>query len=54
MVQALLEDLEARGLNPKRRYLFVIDGAKALRTGILIHVGSTTGTPPRRIGDHGP
>src|SRR5271169_5028849 len=34
VVQALLEDLEARGLNPKRRYLFVIDGAKALRAGI--------------------
>ena len=24
----------ARGLNPKRRYLFVIDGAKGLRAGI--------------------
>jgi len=34
VVQALLEDLEARGLNPKQRYLFVIDGAKALRAGI--------------------
>jgi len=34
VVQALLEDLVARGLNPERRYLFVIDGAKALRTGI--------------------
>jgi transposase-like protein len=34
VVQALLEDLVARGLNPKRRYLFVIDGAKALRAGI--------------------
>ena len=34
VVQALLEDLEGRGLNPKRRYLFVIDGAKALRAGI--------------------
>jgi hypothetical protein len=34
VVQALLEDLVARGLNPERRYLFVIDGAKALRAGI--------------------
>ncbi|MGA9511756.1 MAG: IS256 family transposase [Candidatus Sulfotelmatobacter sp.] len=34
VVQALLEDLEVRGLNPKRRYLFMIDGAKALRAGI--------------------
>jgi putative transposase len=34
VVQALLEDLVARGLNPKRRYLFVMDGAKALRAGI--------------------
>ena len=34
MVKSLLEDLVARGLNPDRRYLFVIDGAKALRTGI--------------------
>ena len=31
VVQALLEDLEARGLNPKRRYQFTIDGAKVLR-----------------------
>jgi len=34
VVQSLLEDLVARGLNPERRYLFVIDGAKALRVGI--------------------
>jgi putative transposase len=34
VVQELLEDLVARGLNPDRRYLFVIDGAKALRAGI--------------------
>ncbi len=33
-VKELLEDLVARGLNPDRRYLFVIDGAKALRAGI--------------------
>ncbi len=34
VVKELLEDLVARGLNPARRYLFVIDGAKALRAAI--------------------
>ena len=34
MVKELLEDLVARGLDPERRYLFVINGAKALRAGI--------------------
>ncbi|MGH3575551.1 MAG: IS256 family transposase, partial [Pseudonocardiaceae bacterium] len=34
VVKALLEDLVARGLSTERRYLFVIDGAKALRAGI--------------------
>jgi transposase-like protein len=34
VVKDLLEDLVARGMNPERRYLFVIDGAKALRAGI--------------------
>jgi len=34
VVKELLEDLVARGLAPDRRYLFVIDGAKALRAGI--------------------
>src|SRR5438094_346788 len=34
VVKELLEDLVERGLDPKRRYLFVIDGAKALRAGI--------------------
>lgn len=34
VVKDLLEDLVARGLRPERRYLFVIDGAKALRAGI--------------------
>ena len=34
VVKELLEDLVARGLAPERRYLFVIDGAKALRGGI--------------------
>jgi transposase-like protein len=34
VVKELLEDLVARGLNPERRYLFVIDGVKALRAAI--------------------
>lgn len=34
VVKSLLEDLVARGLQQDRRYLFVIDGAKALRAGI--------------------
>ena len=34
VVKELLEDLVARGLNSEHRYLFVIDGAKALRAGI--------------------
>lgn len=31
---ALLEDLVDRGIDPARRYLFVIDGLKALRSAI--------------------
>ena len=31
---SLLEYLVARGVDPARRYLFVIDGSKALRTAI--------------------
>ena len=31
VVKALLEDLVARGLDPERRYLLVLDGSKALR-----------------------
>ena len=34
VVKELLEDLVARGLSTERRYLFVIDGAKALRAAI--------------------
>ncbi len=34
VAQALLEDLVERGLRQDRRYLFVIDGAKALRAAI--------------------
>jgi putative transposase len=34
VVKTLLEDLVSRGLNTQRRYLVVIDGAKALRAGV--------------------
>lgn len=34
VAKALLEDLVGRSLDPKRRYLFVVDGAKALRSAI--------------------
>ena len=34
VVTALLEDVVARGVNPKRKMLFVIDGSKALRAAI--------------------
>jgi transposase-like protein len=34
VVKALLEDLMERGLDSKRRYLFVLDGSKALRAAV--------------------
>jgi putative transposase len=34
VAKGLLENLVARGLDPQRRYLFVIDGSKALRSAI--------------------
>lgn len=34
VVKTLLEDIIARGVNPQRRRLFVIDGSKALRSAI--------------------
>jgi transposase-like protein len=34
VVTALLEDVVARGIDPKRKMLFVIDGSKALRAAI--------------------
>lgn len=34
VVTALLEDIVARGVDPKRKMLFVIDGSKALRAAI--------------------
>jgi len=46
---ALLEDLVARGLNPARRRLFVIDGSKALRKAIDQVFGSQ---PVQRCRNH--
>jgi transposase-like protein len=50
VAKALLEDLVARGLDPKRRRLFVIDGAKALRCAIDAVFG--TETPVQRCRNH--
>ncbi|MGH9789207.1 MAG: IS256 family transposase [Candidatus Acidiferrales bacterium] len=40
--KALLEDLVARGLDPERRYLFVLDGSKALRAAVEKVFGSNS------------
>ena len=40
VVTELLEDIVARGVDPKRKMLFVIDGSKALRTTINAVFGS--------------
>jgi transposase-like protein len=40
LTKELLEDLVARGVNPERKRLFVIDGSKALRTAINAVFGS--------------
>lgn len=50
VAKALLEDLVARGLDPTRRRLFVIDGAKALRTAIDAVFGGET--PVQRCRNH--
>jgi hypothetical protein len=50
VASALLEDLVARGLDPKRRRLFVIDGSKALRKAIDQVFG--TRTPVQRCRNH--
>ena len=50
VAKALLEDLVRRGLDPKRRRLFVIDGAQALRKAIDQVFG--TGTPVQRCRNH--
>jgi transposase-like protein len=47
---ALLEDLVERGLDPERRYLFVIDGSKALRSAIDQVFG--TDSPVQRCRNH--
>jgi transposase-like protein len=46
----LLEDLVERGVDPKRRYLFVIDGSKALRAAINRAFGA--GNPVQRCRHH--
>ena len=46
----LLEDLVARGLDPKRKRLFVIDGSKALRSAINAVFGWQT--PVQRCRQH--
>ena len=50
VAKALLEDLVARGLDPRRRRLFVIDGSKALRSAIDQVFGSAT--PVQRCRNH--
>jgi putative transposase len=50
VAKALLEDLVARGLDPKRRRLFVIDGSKALRKAIDQVFGDKT--PVQRCRNH--
>ena len=50
VAQDLLEDLVARGVNPERRYLFVIDGSKALRAAIHTIFGSDQ--PVQRCRNH--
>lgn len=47
---ALLEDLVDGGVDPKRRYLFVIDGSKALRAAINRTFGA--GSPVQRCRHH--
>jgi transposase-like protein len=49
-VTSLLEDLVERGVDPKRRYLFVIDGSKALRAAINRVFGA--GHPVQRCRHH--
>ncbi len=47
---SLLEDLVDRGVDPQRRYLFVIDGSKALRAAINRVFGSAS--PVQRCRHH--
>lgn len=50
VVTDLLKDLVARGIDPEKRYLFVIDGSKALRSGIDSVFGSAN--PVQRCRNH--
>jgi putative transposase len=50
VVKHLLEDIISRGINPKRRRLFVIDGSKALRSAIDCVFGSRN--PVQRCRKH--
>ena len=50
VAKALLENLVERGLDPKRRYLFVVDGAKALRSAIDTVFGADQ--PVQRCRNH--
>jgi transposase-like protein len=50
VAKGLLENLVARGVDPKRRYLFVIDGSKALRAAINAVFGAQN--PVQRCRHH--
>ncbi len=50
VAQGLLERLVQQGVNPKRRYLFVIDGSKALRAAIDTVFGAAN--PVQRCRHH--
>jgi transposase-like protein len=50
VVQGLLEDLVSRGLDPERKLLMVIDGAKALRKAVKTILGE--GAPVQRCRIH--
>jgi transposase-like protein len=50
VAKALLEDLVGRGLDPERRYLFVVDGAKGLRCAIDTVFGANQ--PVQRCRNH--
>jgi putative transposase len=50
VAKTLLEDLVGRGLDPERRYLFVVDGAKALRSAIGTVFGADQ--PVQRCRNH--
>jgi putative transposase len=50
VASSLLEELVKRGLDPKRRRLFVIDGSKALRKAIDLVFGEKT--PVQRCRNH--